>query len=108
MTKPAASRHADIIAVLLALREGEVVSYGDVAEAAGLPGRSRLVGHLLAAAPGDVDLPWWRVVNAGGRLVPGHESEQARLLGGEGVVVSAAGRVVSSPFGRFAARSPGR
>ena len=29
--------------------------------------------------------PWWRVVNASGRLVPGHEAEQARRLRTEGV-----------------------
>jgi alkylated DNA nucleotide flippase Atl1 len=33
----------------------------------------------------ELDLPWWRVVNANGRLVPGHEVEQARLLAAEGV-----------------------
>ena len=104
MTKPAASRHADIVAVILALREGEVVTYGDVAEAAGLPGRSRLVGHLLAVSSDSLDLPWWRVVNSIGRLVPGHEAEQARLLTTEGVEVSVGGRVVVARWGRFARR----
>jgi alkylated DNA nucleotide flippase Atl1 len=33
------------------------------------------------------DLPWWRVVTSQGRLVPGHEAEQARRLSREGVQV---------------------
>ncbi len=31
--------------------------------------------------------PWWRVVNAKGRLTPGHEARQGRLLREEGVNV---------------------
>jgi|SRR6188474_109751 len=87
-----------VLAVLRLLSEGEVVSYGDVAEDAGFPGRARFVGHLLATTP--EELPWWRVVNSQGRLVPGHERRQAALLRQEGVVVRA-GFVKSSPAGRF-------
>lgn len=87
-----------IIAVIIALQPGEVVSYGDIAEVAGYPGRSRLVGHILATT--DVELPWWRVVNAAGRLVPGHEREQTQLLRAEDVVVRD-GHVRSAPHGRF-------
>jgi alkylated DNA nucleotide flippase Atl1 len=38
-------------------------------------------------------LPWWRVVTSTGRLVRGHEGEQARRLRAEGIVVRN-GRVV--------------
>ena len=68
------------------LREGEVVTYGDIAADAGYPKLSRLVGRLLATT--DDELPWWRVVNSAGRLVPGHEREQAQLLRAEGVTVT--------------------
>ncbi|HEV7862568.1 MAG TPA: MGMT family protein [Acidimicrobiia bacterium] len=68
--------------VIRALRPGEVLSYGEVAADAGRPGAARAVGHLLATTP---DLPWWRVVAANGRLVPGHEVEHARRLKAEGV-----------------------
>jgi methylated-DNA-protein-cysteine methyltransferase related protein len=97
------ARTRDIVSVLVSLDPGEVTTYGDVADVAGHPGRARLVGRILAmGGSGDVpDLPWWRVVNAGGRLVPGHEHEQAVLLRGEGVDVRA-GRVVRAPVGRFA------
>jgi methylated-DNA-protein-cysteine methyltransferase related protein len=40
-------------------------------------------------------LPWWRVVRADGRLVPGNEAEQARRLRAEGLVVRN-GRVYAS------------
>jgi len=69
--------------VIRGLRPGEVVTYGEVAADAGRPGAARAVGHLLATRP--ADMPWWRVVTAGGRLVPGHEAEHARRLRAEGV-----------------------
>ncbi|MBT3970073.1 MAG: DNA methyltransferase, partial [Actinobacteria bacterium] len=31
---------------------------------------------------------WWRVVTASGRLVPGLENEQTRLLRAEGVTIT--------------------
>jgi methylated-DNA-protein-cysteine methyltransferase-like protein len=86
------------VAVIRMLGEGEVVTYGDIAEQAGFPKRARLVGHILAT--GDDDLPWWRVVNAAGRLVPGHERDQAQLLRAEGVRVRT-GYVRAAPVGRF-------
>jgi methylated-DNA-protein-cysteine methyltransferase related protein len=70
-------------AVIRGLKPGEVVTYGEVAADAGRPGAARAVGHLLATRP--ADLPWWRVVTASGRLVPGHEAEHARRLRAEGV-----------------------
>jgi methylated-DNA-protein-cysteine methyltransferase-like protein len=80
--------------VLRGLHEGEVVSYGDVAAQAGFPGAARAVGSLLRNDAG-TGLPWWRVVAANGRLVPGSEQEHARLLRSEGVLVRD-GRVRSS------------
>ena len=65
---------------------GEVVTYGELAVEAGAPGQSRLVGRILGE--GHPDVPWWRVVNASGRLVPGHEREQRRRLTAEGVEVT--------------------
>jgi methylated-DNA-protein-cysteine methyltransferase related protein len=74
-----------VVAVLSSLAPGDVVTYGEVAAEAGYPGRARAVGRILATS--DLDLPWWRVVTAGGRLVPGHEAEHARRLRAEGVPV---------------------
>lgn len=81
--------------VIGGLRRGEVATYGEIAAEAGHPGAARAVGNLLATAA--EGLPWWRVVTQDGRLVPGHEAEQARRLRAEGVRV--AGRRVR-PQGR--------
>lgn len=98
-----------VLRVLLALAPGDVVTYGEVADEAGYPGRARAVGHLLARGPRPVpnpahvlhevpypdeqvrndtvqEVPWWRVVAASGRLVPGLEAEHARRLRAEGVM----------------------
>ncbi|HEY3485078.1 MAG TPA: MGMT family protein [Ilumatobacteraceae bacterium] len=96
-------RDRRIIDVLLALVPGEVTTYGDIAETAGYPGRARLVGRLLGTT--DEDVPWWRVVNSNGRLVPGHEREQRALLVAEGVQVRA-GHVTGAPVGRFSLPDP--
>ncbi len=81
-----------VIEVLDRLRPGEVMAYGEVAAEAGYPGAARAVGNLLRVTPG---LPWWRIVTATGRLVPGNEAEQAARLRSEGVAVKR-GRVVRS------------
>ena len=91
-TGPGSDFERDVLAVLRAVRKGEVVTYGEIALEAGHAGRSRAVGSLLAT--GTHRVPWWRVVNAAGRLVPGHEVEQAERLRAEGVEVDeAAGKV---------------
>lgn len=76
--------------VLDGLAPGDLVTYGEVATEAGFPGAARAVGRLLARSGGR--FPWWRVVNAAGRLVPGLEDEHAERLRAEGVAV-AGGRV---------------
>ena len=82
---PDDQRTRDIIGVLLSLPKGSVVTYGGVAAAAGYPKQSRLVGRILSLYSDALDLPWWRVVNVQGRLVPGNEREQAKLLKAEGI-----------------------
>ena len=96
---PRIEREDRIVAVLMALGEGEVTTYGDVAAVAGHPRHARLVGRILATT--EAEVPWWRVVDASGRLVSGHPEEQATLLAEEDVVVRG-GRVVRAPVGRFA------
>lgn len=73
------------------------MTYGEVAAEAGFPGAARAVGTVLSRL--DDPLPWWRVVTAAGRLVPGHETEQTRRLLAEGVTVEG-GRVraAAQPF----------
>ena len=61
-----------------------VATYGDVARAAGFPGRARQVVWALRGARG---LPWHRVVGAGGKIMlPGENGLEQRLrLETEGV-----------------------
>jgi len=79
-----------VVTVLLATGVGDVMSYGDVAAEAGYPGAARAVGGVLRRIDG---LPWWRVVNAAGRLIPHDPERQAALLRAEGTPVTG-GRVV--------------
>jgi len=86
----------DVVAMI---PRGEVRTYGDVARAAGLPGRARQAGYALRVSPTHLHLPWHRVVGAGGRIVfprsSRHYREQARRLRSEGVTVKD-GRVSGS------------
>ncbi|MCC7009274.1 MAG: methylated-DNA--[protein]-cysteine S-methyltransferase [Acidobacteria bacterium] len=67
---------------------GRVATYGDLARLAGRPRAARAVGALMRAAPRD-DLPYHRVVAAGGRLggYGGREAFKRDLLRAEGVPV---------------------
>jgi len=82
--------------VVAQIPPGMVSTYGEVARAAGLPGRARQAGYALKHLPEGLHLPWHRVVGAGGRIVfpPGSSAfrEQARRLRSEGIQVKA-GRV---------------
>jgi methylated-DNA-protein-cysteine methyltransferase-like protein len=82
--------------VVCAIPRGQVSTYGAVARAAGFPGRARLAGFALKVAPEGTNIPWHRVVGAGGRIVFPKASrehrEQTRRLRAEGVAV-ADGRV---------------
>jgi methylated-DNA-protein-cysteine methyltransferase related protein len=77
--------------MVCAIPRGQVSTYGAVARAAGFPGRARLAGFALKAAPAGMSVPWHRVVGAGGRIVFPKASrehrEQTRRLRAEGVAV---------------------
>jgi methylated-DNA-protein-cysteine methyltransferase-like protein len=82
---------------------GRVATYGQVAEEAGLPGRARLVGKTLRELEPSSELPWHRVVGAGGRLVMGSEQgsgkTQFKRLGREGILFNASRRIDLERFG---------
>jgi methylated-DNA-protein-cysteine methyltransferase related protein len=98
-TERAAERERRIIDVLVSLDAGEVTTYGDIAEVAGYPKMSRLVGRIVGHT--DVEIPWWRVVNSTGHLRSSDPKEQAGILAEEDVVCRN-GRVIDAPIGRFA------
>jgi methylated-DNA-protein-cysteine methyltransferase-like protein len=65
----AAQGNSDLIlSAVRSIPKGRVCTYGDVADVAGLPRRARLVGTVLRQTPASRDLPWHRVINAGGRI----------------------------------------
>jgi methylated-DNA-protein-cysteine methyltransferase related protein len=80
-----------IWAVVCAIPRGRVSTYGAVARAAGLPRRARQAGYALRIAPEGINLPWHRVLGAGGRIVfpktSRQHAEQARRLRAEGIEV---------------------
>ena len=82
--------------VVARIPRGRAATYGNVARAAGLPGRARQAGYALKHVPDGMHLPWHRVVGAGGKIVFPPSStahrEQARRLRAEGVEVES-GRV---------------
>tara|TARA_R100001244_G_scaffold21048_3_gene22390 strand:+ start:12019 stop:12411 length:393 start_codon:yes stop_codon:yes gene_type:complete len=79
-----AMRRDALYLVLAQVPPGKVVSYGQLAELAGLGRAARWVGRTLSQLPAGTTLPWHRVVAAGGRLslpagsVSGEE-QRARL-----------------------------
>lgn len=71
--------------------EGKVVSYGQLAELAGLGRAARWVGRTLSQLPDGTSLPWHRVIGAGGKVslqagTPSGDEQRARLRA-EGVLV---------------------
>jgi methylated-DNA-protein-cysteine methyltransferase related protein len=80
-----ASLRDAVYRVVAAIPPGEVLTYGEVAAECGHPGAARAVGRVMANS--DDDLPWWRIVAANGRLVPGYEAEHTRRLRAEGVLL---------------------
>ncbi|MCB9876239.1 MAG: MGMT family protein [Planctomycetes bacterium] len=78
--------HERVFALVRAVPTGSVTTYGDIATALGRKGVARQVGYAMAALPEGSDVPWWRVVAAGGRLsvAPVTRREQAVRLAAEG------------------------
>jgi methylated-DNA-protein-cysteine methyltransferase-like protein len=88
---PAQIRRTALYLTLAQIPEGKVVSYGQLAELAGLGRAARWVGRTLSQLPGDTRLPWHRVLGAGGRISlpvgsPSGDEQRARLRA-EGISV---------------------
>ncbi len=84
--------------VLSQVPEGRVCSYGRLAEMAELSG-PRQSCQLLRKLPNDSALPWYRIVNAQGKLADfAGASEQRKILESEGIRFSPAGRIPKQYF----------
>ena len=73
-----------ILATIRQVPRGSVSSYGAIARAAGFPGAAR---QVVAALRGAFDVPWQRIVGAGGeiKLRGDYAIEQRLRLEAEGV-----------------------
>lgn|SRR5690606_3132667 len=82
-----------ILAVISQIPYSRVATYGQIAKLAGLAKHARLVGKVLSQLNEGTDLPWYRVINAQGKLslnkldIEGQNIQQLRL-GQEGVCVN--------------------
>jgi|WetSurMetagenome_2_1015567.scaffolds.fasta_scaffold112952_3 methylated-DNA-protein-cysteine methyltransferase related protein len=82
--------------VIQAVPRGSVATYGQVATLAGSPFAARQVVWVLHSCSKRDNLPWQRIVNAGGRIAlkpgAGHE-QQKKLLRAEGIRFDRRGRI---------------
>lgn len=88
---PVQARRTALYLTLNQVPEGKVVSYGQLAELAGLGRAARWVGRTLSQLPDGTSLPWHRVIGAGGKVslplgTPSGDEQRARLRA-EGIIV---------------------
>ncbi|MCE9678804.1 MGMT family protein [Shewanella sp. AS1] len=78
--------------VVALIPKGKVISYGKIADLAGLPGRARYVSRALKLAPANMPLPWHRVINSQGKISFAKNTpafiEQLQLLRSEDIQVN--------------------
>jgi methylated-DNA-protein-cysteine methyltransferase related protein len=92
------SKYQQIYDVVRKIPRGKVLSYGRVAELAGLYGKARLVGYALFRVEIASDIPWQRVVNAKGEISysiarGGGDYLQKTLLEQEGIQFTPTDRI---------------
>lgn len=90
--------------VVMKIPRGRVMTYGDVARAAGMPGAARTVGYAMRALGRGV--PWQRVLGRRNPRTahitirdPRSKAEQRRLLEKEGVELDARGGISLAAHG---------
>ena len=72
-----------VLTIISSIPRGTTLSYGQVADRAGLRS-ARLVGKILAETYDD-DIPWHRVLRSDGTPTPHLRTKQTALLRAEGV-----------------------
>ena len=87
-----------IYAVVRQIPYGQVATYGQVAELAGLVGKPRVVGYALYRVTDADAIPWHRVINAKGEVSRsphrnGTDYLQQSLLEDEGIEFDEAGKL---------------
>lgn len=90
-----------VIKIIGSIPEGQVLTYGAVAAAAGNPRAARVVVWTLHSSSEKEMLPWHRVINSRGEisLKPGYGYElQRSLLESEGVEFDVKGKLDLSKY----------
>lgn len=99
MAQPTFSQR--VFRLLRQVPEGKVVTYGQIAVALEEPHAARTVGWAMRACWEEV--PWWRIVGAGGRILTkgaeGGSSPQRAMLEVEGVTLDEKGNVSLTKHG---------
>ncbi|WP_145331669.1 MGMT family protein [Paenibacillus xylanexedens] len=91
-----------VVAIIAAIPEGKVMTYGQIAACAGSPRAARQVVRILHSMSRKERLPWHRVVNAKGQIaIPDEESRmmQETELVSEGVEFQLGGNIDLQRFG---------
>jgi len=88
-----------VYALVREIPRGKVASYGQIARWLGWPRGARTVGWALRALHTN-EVPWYRVVNAQGRVsLRDDDNQQRALLEAEGVVFDATSRINLKTYG---------
>ena len=87
-----------VFAMVARIPEGQLATYGQIADLIGAWGRARQVGWALRRLTLPSEVPWHRVVNAQGRISmslsrEGSDWIQRELLMAEGIPVDEQGRL---------------
>lgn len=78
----------NVIRIIQAIPYGKVMTYGQIAKAAGSPRAARQVVRILHSMSGKYQLPWHRVINSKGEIGLRDEDQfitQKLLLESEGI-----------------------
>lgn len=90
-TASVATNREAIYLALMTIPAGKVITYGQLASLAGLPGAARLAGSVLCGLPEKTELPWHRVINAQGKISLSVDSaaykKQLQRLKAEGIEI---------------------
>lgn len=87
--------------IMMRIPPGKIMTYGQVAAAAGSPRAARQVTRILHSMSAKYNLPWHRIVNAQGQIVVRDEDSrffQKTSLQNEGVEVDGRDRIDLNRF----------
>ena len=112
MTAHVARLYRAIYAVVRRIPRGQVATYGQVAELAGIPGGARVAGAAMKTSKPSDRLPWQRVIGKAsknrGRIAihdPVGAAVQRQLLGDEGIAIGDTGLIALDVYGWLPAQA---